>query len=112
MELARTDNVMINYFVEALKVAIKHVRVAEHINSTNVIEVDASIIFAEEEILDFPLSGLINIKTVLIENSDINNALIKGRDTDMNAAHCIGITNKVAGHRYRNLIDIKYVDTG
>src|ERR1019366_4721590 len=111
MELALAYLRKIDRLIETFNVATEHINVAQDLNGSNIIEIDTTIIFAEEEVFDLTFGCFINVQTILIKELDIDNTLIMGCHTDMHAAYRIGIANIVARNWHRHLIDIVHVDT-
>ena len=111
LEFALPNHLVINHFIKTRHITPKHITVTQDVNSSNLIKVDTTKIFTEIEILYLPFSCLVDVQAIVIKNFDINNTLIKRRDTYMHTAHRLTIANNIAHHRQRNLIDIINIDT-
>ncbi len=91
---------------------VPHVRVGYVLvddDVADVVQVNATEVFAEEGILDAPLGGLIQIHTLGVEELDLDDAVVEGRDAHVDAASRAGMPGDVAGHRDRHGLDIEHV---
>src|SRR5579884_2778875 len=106
LEFLPADGILIHHLEEAFKITPNHIRALQDLYRPYFIQIDATEVFAEEQVLDFALGGLVDIQPLVIEEFDIDHPLIVWRDLHMHPTDSISGTNKVACNRDGNLIDI------
>src|SRR5258708_32488995 len=100
----------IEHLHESADVTVDHIGIFKDFNRSQIIQVHATEILAGVQILKLELGCIIDIKAILVEELDIDHALIMRREAHMYPSNGIGFANEKARHWYRHLIDIMHVD--
>ncbi len=104
------DCLGIHSFHEALGVAFDHL--GSVVNDSDLIQIDAAKVLAKEDPLDVTLSSLAQVKAPMVEEIDVNHALIERRQARVNSSSGIGDPGYIASYRDGHRTQVLDVDAG